>query len=99
MDLLIVTECTGFDWDEGNKNKNATKHSVSWLECEQIFFNKPLLLEEDIHHSHTEQRFYALGKTDENRQLFVAFTIRNNLIRVISARDMSKRERKYYEQA
>lgn len=98
MDPILLTECTGFDWDEANKNKNAIKHSVSWLECEQVFFNQPLLLHEDSLHSSTEKRMYVLGQTDESRKLFIAFTIRNSLIRVISARNMSKRERKYYEQ-
>ena len=98
MEQLILTECTGFDWDGANKNKNATKHDVAALECEQVFFNKPLLLHEDIAHSKVEKRFYVLGQTDHSRKLFIAFTIRNGLIRIISARDMSKRERKYYEQ-
>jgi len=89
-------QCSGFDWNEGNTDKNWLKHKVSSSECEQIFFNHPLLIQDDIIHSKTEQRFYALGQTDLKRFLFIAFTARNNLIRVISARDMSRKERRVY---
>ena len=89
-------QCSGFDWNEGNTDKNWLKHKVSSSECEQIFFNHPLLIQDDIIHSKTEQRFYALGQTDLKRFLFIAFTVRNNLIRVISARDMSRKERRVY---
>jgi len=94
----LLLECTGFEWDESNKNKNWIKHKVSNSECEQIFFNQPLIMHFDKKHSDTEDRFYALGHTDLNRKLFVVFTIRNKKIRVISARDMSKKERKIYEE-
>ena len=92
-----LVKCTGFEWDKGNDAKNWKKHSVSYLECEQIFFNQPLITQHDEKHSITETRYYALGRTDANRRLFVVFTIRNNLIRVISARDMNRKERKVYE--
>ena len=89
-------QCSGFDWNEGNTDKNWLKHKISSSECEQIFFNHPLLIQDDIIHSKTEQRFYALGQTNLKRFLFIAFTVRNNLIRVISARDMSRKERRVY---
>lgn len=98
MDGIIIKQCVGFEWDKGNRDKNQHKHDVSRLECEQIFFNEPLLLYDDDKHSQTENRIYALGKTDEERTLFISFTIRNNRIRIISARDMSKKERKIYEE-
>ncbi len=97
MDDIILTECIGFDWDTGNQDKNSEKHSVTKWECEQVFFNKPLLLSEDKKHSYNEKRMFVLGKTDKSRKLFIAFTIRNQLIRVISARDMSKKEKNVYE--
>ena len=97
MDKIILQNCLGFEWDIGNFNKNQDKHKVSYLECEQIFFNYPLLLYDDTKHSRQEARLYALGKTDNGRLLFAAFTIRSNLIRIISARDMSKKERAIYE--
>jgi uncharacterized DUF497 family protein len=90
---------TGFDWDGGNSRKND-KHGVSQAEAEQIFFNDPLLLVEDERHSDTEQRLHALGKTQTGRLLHITFTLRFNgsKIRVISARDMHRKERAIYEQ-
>jgi uncharacterized DUF497 family protein len=88
----------GFDWDEGNKQKNWEKHRVDYKECEETFFNKPLLISEDTKHSSREKRYYLLGRSDTGRTLFLVFTIRNNRIRIISARDQSKKERKIYEQ-
>ena len=93
----ILNQCLGFDWDKGNIDKNWLKHNVSPAECEQIFFNRPLVIQDDIMHSKTEKRFYALGKTDSKRALFIVFTVRNDFIRVISARDMSPKERKVYD--
>lgn len=89
--------CTGFQWDEGNAEKNWEKHSVSRFECEHLFFNEPFLVLKDEEHLQDESRYYALGQTSRNRELFIVFTIRDDQIRVISARDMSRRERRYYE--
>ena len=89
--------CTGFQWDEGIAEKNWEKHRVSRFECEHLFFNEPFLVLKDEEHSQNESRYYALGKTNRNRELFIVFTIRDDQIRVISARDMSRRERRYYE--
>jgi uncharacterized DUF497 family protein len=94
----ILRECTGFEWDEGNLLKNWEKHRVSASECEQVFFNRPLVTLPDRAHSQVEPRFYALGQTDAARYLFIVFTVRNDLIRVISARDMRRRERKVFEE-
>lgn len=93
----ILQECTGFEWDENNIQKNLEKHNVTPVETEEIFFNKPLLVAPDIEHSHSEVRYFALGVTDSGRYLFIAFTIRNRRIRVISSRDMSRKERRKYE--
>ena len=95
--LKRLLACTGFDWDEGNLLKNWERHSVTVAECEQVFFNRPLLARLDERHSSAEARFYLLGKTDSDRRLFVVFTIRKQRIRVISARDQSRKERKSYE--
>jgi len=94
----ILQECTGFEWDQHNIDKNWEKHNVTPLECEQIFFNQPLIMGDDTKHSQTEYRFYVLGKTDIGRELFVVFTIRMKKIRIISARDMNKKESRSYEQ-
>ncbi|MBN2424905.1 MAG: BrnT family toxin [Calditrichaceae bacterium] len=95
----IPDKCTGFQWDEGNLEKNREKHKVTQNECEQVFFNLPLIVADDTKHSTKEKRWYLFGQTDSSRLLFVVFTVRKNLIRVISARDMHKKEKDaYYEQ-
>jgi hypothetical protein len=91
-----LARCTGFQWDEGNATKNWEKHDVSQSECEQVFFNRPLIAQYDPGHSEEETRYFVLGRTDPGRLLFVAFTIRHELIRVSSARDMTRKERSRY---
>jgi uncharacterized DUF497 family protein len=94
----MIFNCEGFQWDEGNSDKNWYLHQVTDSECEQLFFNLPLTLVPDTKHSQQEQRYYALGRTDTDRWLFIVFTIREKLIRVISAREMNQGEaRKYAE--
>jgi hypothetical protein len=99
--MINWAELNGFEWDQGNARKSETKHDVTRSESEQIFFNQPILVLEDSRHSQTESRYHALGITDSARRLHVTFTLRNTgtLIRVISARDMHKKERTVYEQA
>jgi len=88
----LLARATGFEWDEGNLDKNLLKHDVAFWEAEEIFFNRPLVLRPDVEHSASEIRYFALGKTDSGRRLFVVFTLRQTLVRVISARDMTRRE-------
>jgi len=88
--------CEGFEWDDGNSGKNWHLHRVSDGECEDVFFNVPLVIASDKKHSMAETRYFALGRTDANRWLFIAFSVRNKLIRVISARDMTKSEKRKY---
>lgn len=88
-----LADCTGLEWDEGNEYKNWERHRVSPNEAEDVFFNEPLVVRIDPRHSQREKRYYALGQTSEGRYLFLVFTIRKLLIRVISARDMSRTER------
>ena len=99
--MIRWTRLTGFDWDEGNARKSADKHGVSQAEAERVFFNEPLLLLPDPDHSRDESRYHALGATDAGRLLHVTFTLRSSgiLIRVISARDMHRKERDFYDQA
>ncbi len=94
-----LDECTGFEWDDGNSEKNWVTHGVACGEAEEVFFNVPLILAPDRRHSRVEDRYYGLGVTNVGRALFVVFTIRGDLVRVISARDMSRGERRIYEQA
>ena len=98
--MINLTNITGFQWDDGNARKNE-KHGVSTAESEQVFFNAPLLMLEDAKHSVSEPRFHALGKTDDGRLLHITFTLREDgeKIRVISARDMHRKEREIYDQA
>lgn len=98
--MIDWTCVTGFDWDEDNARKSTDKHGVSQGEAEQLFFNAPLLAP-DSRHSHHESRYHALGTTDDNRLLHISFTLRSNgtLIRIISARDMHRKEKASYEQA
>ena len=97
--MLDIHSIDGFEWDDGNIDKNWAKHHVSHSECEELFFNLPLLLADDKKHSDGEKRYYASGQTNTNRRLFIAFTIRENKIRVISARDMGQKEGKVYAKA
>ncbi|MBF0135978.1 MAG: BrnT family toxin [Magnetococcales bacterium] len=98
--MIDFERTIGFDWDSGNKRKSVDKHGVNQEEAEQVFFNLPLLLVEDIQHSQAEQRIHALGKTKSGRLLHVTFTLRHHStrIRVISARDMNRKERHVYGQ-
>lgn len=91
-----LEKCTGFDWDDCNQDKNWEKHEVADGEAEEVFFNDPLVAGSDQAHSKREQRNFALGQTNAGRLLFVAFTIRKNLLRVISAREMTGREVRRY---
>ena len=95
----LVPSLEGFEWDSGNTDKNWLRHAVRQAEAEQALLNTPLVLAADITHSQAEARFIALGHTDTGRGLMVVFTVRGNRIRVISARTMSKTERRVYGQA
>ena len=98
--MIELDQIAGFDWNDGNSRKSADKHDVSQAEAESVFFNDPLIVVEDAKHSEREQRLNALGKTSEDRLLHITFTLRLNgtMIRVISARDMHRKERKTHEQ-
>ena len=95
--MKIIPEPISFEWDKGNIFKNFKKHNVTNQEAEEIFFNQPFIVIEDKKHSSDESRFQSLGKTNQNRKLFLVFTIRKNKIRIISIRDMNKKEVKIYE--
>ena len=98
--MIDLSQIEGFEWDQGNSRKSVAKHGVAQSEAEQVFFNEPLLVVQDVRHSGSEARLHALGRTDAGRMLHIAFTLRDagRLIRVISARTMSRVERKRYEQ-
>ena len=87
----------GFEWDEGNSGKNEQGHGVTDREAEEIFFNNSLIIGGSPK-GQPEVRYAALGQTYGSRLLAVVFTIRSKRIRVISARPMSRKERKLYEE-
>ena len=93
----LVARCTGFEWDAGNIGKNWESHKVTEREAEEVFVNRPIMFTDDTTHSVLEPRYVALSKTNGNRLLSVVFTIRRgDQIRVISAHDMSRKNRKHY---
>jgi uncharacterized DUF497 family protein len=92
-----LASCTGFEWDEGNATKNWDAHRVSQAECEQAFFNRPVRIAPEVAQEGPEPRLALLGQTYQNRQLTVVFTVRGSLVRVISARPMSRQEGRLYE--
>ena len=96
MDIFPLVE--GFEWDDANRDKNWKAHRVAWGECEEVFFNVPLYVLPDVRHSQREDRNFAFGRTNAGRLLLVVFTVRRSKIRVISARDMNKRERTFYRE-
>ena len=99
--MIDWIQVVGFEWDQGNARKSVEKHDVSQSEAEQVFFNQPLLILVDKKHSHNESRYHALGKTDKIRLLHITFTLRDKgtLIRVISARNMHRKEKLNYEES
>ena len=96
---ILVDNCEGFEWDAGNIDKNWEQHQVLPTECEEVFFNQPILVADDKQLSDKEKRYYVLGRTDKGRRLFIAYAMRKNNIRLISAREMSRKERKFYDEA
>ena len=97
MDINIdLSYIIGFEWDKGNQDRNKLKHNVAQNESEEVFFNKPIFLENIKHSTKDEVRYYVLGRTLENRYLMISFCKRQNKIRVISARDQDKKEKELY---
>jgi len=92
-----LENCIGFEWDDANAHKNWDRHRVTPGDAEEVFFNEPLVVRSDLRHSRDEKRYYALGRNAADRRLFIVFTIRRKLIRVISARDMNRNETEAYE--
>lgn len=96
--VRLVVHLTGFDWDEANWRKSELKHGVAAAEAEEALLNDPVS-QVDTRHSDREQRYVALGETNDGRRLFISFTVRRGRARVISARPMSRKERVIYETA
>ncbi len=92
-----LSKIVGFEWDKGNL-EHIKKHKVDYKECEEAFLNKPLIVNNDETHSQKEERFRVYGQTSQQRLFFMIFTIRNNKIRIVAARDQNKKERREYEE-
>ena len=86
-----------FEWDRGNFDKNYQRHKITNKEAEEVFDNESKFIFEDIKHSKTEKRYGIFGQSKNGKLLSIVFTIRNNKIRIITARNMSKKERRSYE--
>ena len=95
----LLAGIEGFQWDAGNSRKISERHEVTQAEAEEAFFNRPVLVVDDDRHSSSERRFALHGVTNGMRALTVIFTVRGKLVRIISARDMSRKERRAYEEA
>lgn len=98
MRELQLPEPIDFEWDLYNELKIFLKHKIDKQEAEQAFFNFRLVVP-DQRHSKSEVRFGMYGKSDTGKIMFIAFTIRKKLVRVISARPANKKERQLYEKA
>lgn len=92
-----IEHLEGFEWDKGNSNKNPDKHNVSNSESEEPFFNSPVIIFNDEKHSQKENRQILLGKTDSGRELIIVYTWRGRKIRIISARDMNRKEKEVFQ--
>lgn len=94
--VTVKIAITEFIWDKGNLDKSRQKHGVTPRESEEVFLDENLKIQDDIVHSQTEPRYIALGKTQENKILFIIFTLRQNKIRIISARKAGTKEKNLY---
>lgn len=94
--MQVIKEAFEFEWDKGNTDKNL-KHNVKDQEAEEVFLDENRFIFKDKVHSEGEERFRILGKTQKDRLLFIAFTIRRKKIRIISARDINRKEVSLYE--
>ena len=93
----ILGKVAGFEWDSGNKKKSLVKHEVANEECEEAFFDYNKKVQKDVLHSRGEERYILMGQTRKERLLYISFTIRKDKIRIISARDLNRKEYKFYE--
>ena len=95
--MRIVKEVLEFDWDKGNIGKNK-KHDVEDKEAEEPFLDGNKVIFIDAFHLEKEKRFVLIGKTKNKRLLYIVFTKRNKKIRIISARDINRKEVHLYEE-
>ncbi len=97
--VIDLSKITGFEWDRGNIDKSYQKHGITPNEAEEVFIDKNVGIERDIKHREIEERYIAIGMSLNEELLFVVFTMRDSMIRVISARKANKKERRLYEKS
>jgi len=97
--MVDLNKVIGFEWDKGNIDKSCQKHGITPNEAEEVFVDRNVGIERDIKHQELEERYIAIGMTLNEKLLFVVFTMRNNMVRVISSRKANKKERRLYEEA
>lgn len=96
MAIVKLGQVTAFEWDVAN-NGHIARHNVLPEEAEEVFFDENNVQDEDVEHSTDEKRYLIIGKTQEGRLLYQTFTVRVKKIRVISSRDINKKEVQLYE--
>lgn len=96
--MRLFPDPLSFEWNEGNLDKNWITHQVTNQEAEEAFFHEPRFVFEDEGHSLAERRYLLWGVTSKGRKLCIIFAVRKDKVRIISARDMNKKERKAYEE-
>lgn len=94
----VAPEPVRFDWNEANREKNWRKHGVSIEEAQEAFLDSHGILFDDVRHSFAEDRYIAIGKTYQGRCMFIVFTVRSHLVRIISARPCKRKEVELYEE-
>jgi uncharacterized protein len=87
-----------FEWDSDKAKRNLKKHGVDFEEAETVFDDPYARIIDDPDHSVEENREIIIGQSDRNRLLYVSFTARGNVIRIISARKADQSEHKAYEE-
>lgn len=97
--MNILSAPLEFEWDKSNAGHVRDRHDIEPHECEQVFFNLPLVLAQDVKHSGVESRYYLMGRTDADRLLFIVFTLRASKIRIVTARPLNRKERKIYHES
>lgn len=97
--VVDLTNIKGFEWDKWNIDKSYQKHGITPNEAEEVFVDKNVGVERDIKHQETEKRYIAIGATLNEKLLFVVFTMRDSMVRVISSRKANTKERRLYEEA
>ncbi len=94
---INLPEPLSFEWDQWNENKILSKHGITSRQCEEVFKSESSFIEKDVFHSSIEERYVLIGKTNSQVNMYTVFTVRNNLVRIISARYMHQKEIEMYE--